>query len=168
MRIAIHGYARVGKDEVGKILMDHYGLQRRAFGDLIKSDLDELVNAHLGFSAFTEIDSEKKQIRKILVDWGYANYESIEKRYFANLPKYVVNTRIFRPRECKLWKEHGGIVLHVIRPGYGPAEPSEEHELKACIEQGLVDDVIMNDGDLDRLRYVTMEVMKRHYPTEDV
>lgn len=151
LRIALHGYARVGKDEVGKILVSQHGLTRVAFGDLIKADLDALVQQHLGFSAFTDNDQQKSQIRQLLVHWGYANYMSIEHRFFSSLPERAVNTRIFRALECYKWRDAGGSTYQVIRPGYGPAEPAEEAELKKCWDEGLIDGVIYNDkgiGDL--------------------
>ena len=150
-RIALHGYARVGKDEVGKILASRYGLGRVAFGDLIKSDLDELIHRHLGFSAFTTSDEQKAKIREVLVHWGYSNYQSIEKRFFDALPERAVNTRIFRARECSLWRERGGKILLVKRPGYNAAEPKEREELDQCIAAGLIDGVVHNDLDIKHL-----------------
>lgn len=160
-RIALHGYARVGKDEVGKILASRYGLERVAFGDWIKLDLDELIQKHLGFSAFTQSDEQKSQIREVLVHWGYSNYKSIEKRFFDGLPDRAVNTRIFRARECNLWREKGGKILLVKRQGYNAAEPKEKEELEQCIAAGLIDGVIHNCGDLTHLARESAYWMER-------
>lgn len=148
LRIALHGYAGVGKDEVGKILVAKYGLTRVAFGDIIKADLDALAREHLGFSAFTQDREQKARIRELLVHWGYTNYESIERRFFSTLPEQAVNTRIFRARECEQWRARGGVVIEVTRLGTGPAEPNEERELAECFRLGLIDDTIANDGSL--------------------
>ena len=150
-RIALHGYARVGKDEAGKVLASRYGLERVAFGDLIKGDLDAIVQKHCGFSAFTQNDTQKSQIRELLVHYGYAAYQSIEARFFGNLPSRAVNTRIFRARECLLWRQRGGKILLVKRDGYGPAEPKEKEEVEQCIAAGLIDGVVHNCGDLEYL-----------------
>lgn len=160
IRIALHGYARTGKDTVGRILMDEVaGMQRVAFGDIIKGDLDELVRNHLGFSAFTENDVEKKRIREVLVHWGYANYESIEHRFFSALPLLAVNTRLFRPREAELWIKSGGVVWEVTRPGTEPVEPREAAELLACREAGYISRVVANDGSIDDLRVRTLDAL---------
>jgi dephospho-CoA kinase len=150
LRIALHGYARTGKDTVGAMLVNK-GLTRVAMGDIIKADLDGLVQQHLGFSAFTQDDVQKKRIREVLVHWGYANYESVERRFFDNLPERAVNTRIFRVRECERWVQLGGVVWEVWRPGFGPAEAKEAEELDACRRAGLIARQITNDGDLSAL-----------------
>ena len=75
IRIALHGYARTGKDSAGKVLMQLCPQMKRvAFGDLIKEDLRSLVETHLGIDPFTEDDNQKRVIRDVLVAWGYANY----------------------------------------------------------------------------------------------
>lgn len=151
LRIALHGVAGVGKDEVGKILVSKYGMTRVAFGDLIKADLDPLVREHLGFSSFTEDREQKAKIRELLVHWGYTNYESIERRFFSTLPERAVNTRIFRARECEQWRERGGVVIEVTRPGCAAAEPNEARELEDCWARGLIDAIIHNTGNLNDL-----------------
>jgi dephospho-CoA kinase len=39
MIIGIAGYARSGKDAAAKILVEHYGYERRAFADILRSAL---------------------------------------------------------------------------------------------------------------------------------
>lgn len=155
MRIALTGYSRTGKDAVGEILVS-MGFTRKAMGDIIKQQLDQLVREHLGFSAFTENDKEKRLIRELLVHWGYANYPNIYQEYFANLPEYCVNTRIFRLQEAIEWALRGGVIWGVHRPGVIPAEVKEYEEIVAIKEHGLISAVIENDGTLEDLRIKTM------------
>jgi hypothetical protein len=159
MRIALIGYARTGKDEVGKILVNRFGLTRVAFGDLIKADLDSLVRKHLGFSAFTEDDAQKNQIRGVLVHWGYANFASLERRLYETLPVNAVNTRIVRLAECHRWRKAGGVIWWVRRPGKGPAEPKEAEELKAVEAAGLIERQIINMGSLAELEDQVVRAM---------
>lgn len=150
-RIALHGYARVGKDEVGKRLVEYLGLKRVALGDVIKKELDPLCRQYLGFSAFTEIDREKNRIRDLLISWTNANFDRLIKEFTENLPIRCVNTRIFRLEEALEWHRCGGIIIHVDRPGYGPVEPREFEELKRCYGAGLISYHINNKGDLTDL-----------------
>lgn len=158
-RIALHGLARVGKDEVGNVLTRRFGLVRVALGDLIKRQLDSLVLKHLGFSAFTNEDHQKRQIREVLVRWGYANYENLLAEFMHDLPGRCVSTRIFRLEECLAWRDKGGLTFEVQRPGTMPAEPMEMHELNRCRAADMIDGVIVNDGSLLALSNATTNLM---------
>ena len=58
--IAFAGYAREGKDAAATRLIS-LGWKRIAFGDIIKRQIDSLVQQHLGFSAFTENDTKRSR-----------------------------------------------------------------------------------------------------------
>jgi hypothetical protein len=65
--------ARSGKDYATKLVQKWYPeAQRIAFADELKRDLEPLITARFGFSAFTEKDEEKTLIRPILVAYGEA------------------------------------------------------------------------------------------------
>ena len=112
--IALTGYARAGKDEAAKPLIDA-GWARRCFGDVIKRQIDPIVREYLNFSAFTENDGQKQQIRPILEQWGEVNYDGIMLEFFESLPPRCVNTRLCRVREAREWRKRGGIVVEVRR-----------------------------------------------------
>jgi hypothetical protein len=117
--IAFVGYARAGKDEAAKPLIAA-GYNRVCFGDLIKRQLDTLIQRHFGFSAFTEDTAQKAKIRRTLENWGEDNYENIFNYFFTHLPNPAVNTRLCRLREAREWVGRGGIIVQVTRPGVGP------------------------------------------------
>jgi hypothetical protein len=124
------------------------------FGDLIKADVNSLVKKHLGFSAFTQDDAEKKQIRPLLETWGDVNYEGIIKRFFDDLPEHAVNTRLVRSREAKMWLERGGGVIVVIkRPGVEPATRWEAEAFTQLVLDIGADNffVIHNNGTVEAL-----------------
>ncbi len=158
-RIGLIGFARTGKDEIGKILIRRFGLVRVALGDIIKRQLDELIIKHLGYSAFTQDDVQKKKIRETLVHWGYANYDAILAEFMHDLPGRCVATRIFRLEEAEAWHSKGGLTIEVRRPGVGPAEPMEAHELNRCRSADLITAVIDNDGTIADLEQKTAELM---------
>jgi hypothetical protein len=146
-RVALTGYARAGKDAIGSILQKK-GYKRVAFGDIIKRQVDPIVRIHFGFSAFTEIDAEKRRIRGTLEHWGEDNYDAIFREFFDTLPDVAVNTRLVRAQEAAEWVRRGGIIVHVERPGHGPETDFAERMNREMIESGLIHSVIFNQGTL--------------------
>jgi hypothetical protein len=148
--IAFAGFAREGKDAAAAKLVS-LGWSRTAFGDIIKRQVDSLVKQHLGFSAFTEIDLEKRKIRPILEQWGEVNYDGVMQEFFGSLPNYAVNTRLVRLREAKEWIDRGGIILRIRRPGVEPATDWERTRLQELYDGGVIHDTIINDSSLEVL-----------------
>ena len=148
--IAFAGYAREGKDAAAQRLIAS-GWKRCAFGDIIKRQLDPLINHHLGFSAFTEDDTQKKQIRPILEQWGEVNYDGVMREFFETLPARAVNTRLVRLREAKEWMWRGGIILRIRRPGIEPATDWERDRLQELYDGGVIHDTLLNEGTVEQL-----------------
>jgi hypothetical protein len=148
--IAFAGYAREGKDAAAQRLIAS-GWKRCAFGDIIKRQLDPLINHHLGFSAFTEDDTQKKQIRPILEQWGEVNYDGVMREFFDTLPARAVNTRLVRLREAKEWMRRGGVILRIRRPGVEPATDWERDRLQELYDGGAMHDTILNEGTVEQL-----------------
>lgn len=148
--IAFAGYAREGKDAAAQRLIAD-GWERCAFGDIIKWQMDPLINHHLGFSAFTEDDAQKKKIRPILEQWGEVNYDGVMREFFATLPARAVNTRLVRLREAKEWMRRGGIILRIRRPGIEPATDWERDRLQELYDAGLIHDTLLNEGTVEQL-----------------
>lgn len=158
--VALTGYSRAGKDEAGKVLIEA-GWERRAFGDIIKRQLDPLVRQHLGHSAFTEDDKLKSNIRPVLEYWGEANYDNVMAEFFRDLPPRCVNTRLCRVREAREWRARGGVVVLVQRgkpvPGgrlemNSPHTEWESRMVRELLNGDAVDVVLVNDGGIDDLR----------------
>jgi hypothetical protein len=156
--VAFCGVARAGKDEAAKALIAN-GYGRRCFGDIIKRQLDDLVKRHLGFSAFTEDDTQKKQIRAALEHWGDVNYDNILDEFFSSLPTKAVNTRLVRVREAKEWKDRGGQIVEIERPGYVAASDWESENLHELRASGLIDHKLINDGTVSELHDAILELI---------
>lgn len=156
MRIGLLGYRRVGKDAVTRSLVSRHGYLRRSVGDFIKKDLDHLVRAHFGFTAFTERDEEKEKIRPLLEAWGAVNTGGILQRFYDTLPKErVVNGRVQLIHEAERWVDAGGVFLVITRNT--PDEPSdyEKRTVGATInhvfEKNYTCATIYNSGTLEDL-----------------
>lgn len=148
--VAFTGFARAGKDVAAQCLIDS-GYKRVAFGDIIKKQIDPMVQQHLGFSAFTEDDSLKIRIRPLMELWGDLNYFGVMREFFDTLPERAVNTRLVRTQEAAEWRKRGGIIVHIKRPGSKPASNWEQDRLWELYNASLIDRVIENDGDVEAL-----------------
>jgi hypothetical protein len=152
--IAFTGYARSGKD-AGAMPFIQAGFTRRCFGDIIKKQVDGLVKDNMGFSAFTEVDTQKNLIRPLLETWGDVNYAGVMSEFFAFLPQDTVNTRLCRVAEAREWRRQGGIIVQLTREHNGLAMPPtttwEYDVLWALNASGLVDIVVVNDSSVEDL-----------------
>ena len=157
--IAFAGYARCGKDTACDALVPH-GYKRVAFGDLIKRQVDQLCQNHLGFSSFTQDDHEKKQIRPLLELWGDVNYDAITDEFFETLPEKAVNGRIVRLREAYKWKERGGHIVMIVRPEVAPATEWEAARLAELQNAGVIDMTILNT-DLNEFKEEVVEYARQ-------
>lgn len=158
--VALCGLSGSGKDEAAKGLLSNYLVWVRCnFGDIIKSELDQALRTHFGISAFTEIRSQKEQIRPILEQWGECGYERILRTYMGwvglrlSFGDRVVNTRIMRLKEVEEWKQLGGVIVEIVRPGVAPATQWEAKRMRELQESGMIDHTIINDGSPDELRH---------------
>jgi hypothetical protein len=173
--IALTGYSRSGKDTAADALVA-LGYQRKAFGDIIKSMVDDtdykvFGNFHdwlietgrpqarisaiaygwslikmCGVSPFTQEDDTKIHLRPVLEDYGIWKYEQVTERFFSTLPKLCVNSRLCRAAEGKRWREEGGILIEIVRPGNKAHTDVEAGWMVELTEAGLIDVVLYNDA----------------------
>lgn len=151
VQIALIGWKRCGKDEVARILIRDHGFQRHSFGDIIKRQLDDVIQTHLGFSAFTEYDPEKNIIRPFLEVWSDINNTGLLNEFLDSIPARAVNNRCVKLTEAKAWVDRGGVIVWIDRPGAHPASKWEEDQITAVKQAGLVQFSLNNDGDLDAI-----------------
>jgi hypothetical protein len=150
-RVALAGYARVGKDEAAKVLIER-GWTRSTFADIIKGQVDALITKHFKFSAFTEVTEEKAKIRGTLVAFGEDNYAAISEEYFAALPEVCVNTRLARIKEALRWKELGGVIVEVQRVGVAAESEWSSMCVRELRDGSFIDATIINDDTIEELQ----------------
>jgi hypothetical protein len=164
MIVALAGYSRTGKDEVGKILIEKHGFVRLAKGDLIKEaayninprlerdfTVKEAVDT-FGWENAKDMFPELRSFLQNLPDqvckvvgsdpWNEAIFRRMEPG--AN---YVL-TRICLPVEAEAVKAHGGVVWRIERPGYGPINDNPN---EVALDGWSFDWTILNQGTLDDL-----------------
>jgi dephospho-CoA kinase len=149
-RIAFVGYSRVGKTTAALALRD-IGFVHRDLSDVVKEQLDTLLQRHLNISAFTEVEVEKMVIRPILEAWGKVNRAAIDKAYFAQLPKRCVCSRLYYPAQAQAWRLLGGLVVELVRSDVVPASIWEVAALSDLEKAELITHRLTNDGTPEEL-----------------
>lgn len=176
MYIGLCGFANSGKDEVGKILCDHFGYERRGVGDVLASILvsvNPLVESRsmsrprrasvlltgIGY----EEAKENSEFRDLQIKLGDAlRHELYEDclidALVANSPVRSVFTSTRYPNEASKVRDAGGVIWRVTRPGIGPAS---DHPTETAMLDYDCDAVIHNDGSLDDLVSTVVAEMGR-------
>lgn len=169
--IGITGRAGAGKDTVANLLMDHHGFQRLAMADKIKDgcaamfgieralfddrDQKEVVIPWLGKSprqlaqlAGTEFG------RNLIADDVWLR---VAGKGLVDGVRYVLPDVRFE-NEAAFVRAHGGVILHIIRPGT-ESGTSSAHSSENGIAMADGDRVVLNDEGLDSLLYKAMRVL---------
>lgn len=143
--IGIGGYARVGKDTVGKSILTYAAVvlnkpyKRVAFADELKKEIDPFVKENFGFSVFSANDEQKKIIRPLLVGlgesrriqnpeyWIYKAKLQVEINKNNGIGSIVTDVRY--KNEAQWIKDNGGIVIYIHRNGIFAPNPTEEESI---------------------------------------
>jgi hypothetical protein len=149
-RIAFVGYSRAGKTTAALALRD-IGFVHRDLSDVVKEQLDALLQRHLNISAFTEVEHEKRLIRPVLEAWGNANRPAIDKLYFAAIPKRCVCSRLYYPEQAIEWRNQGGIVVHIHQHSIQPASDWEALAMCQLERANVIDHRLFNDASPEAL-----------------
>ena len=168
MIIGVAGYARSGKDEVAKILVNKFGFTRIAFADEIRKFLlkvnpilesgnrvGELVH-DFGW----EIAKSKTETRRLMQEIGVSAREMFGDDFWVNIAlknvhstDNVVVPDVRFQNEITAIRNMEGKVFRVMREGVGPVN---SHISETEIDKAYFDGYIPNDGTLEDLEaYVT-------------
>lgn len=164
MIIGICGAAGAGKDTVAMRLRDR-GFFRVSFAD----PLYEMVSAMTGMRVEELADRGRKEqeidwlgrsprqlLQSLGTEWGRQCvgedvWIRIAMRTAASCSLAVIPDVRF-DNEAEAILDAGGVVWRVVRPGVSCLDPSTaRHSSERGIAPHLISEVILNDGDLDRL-----------------
>jgi hypothetical protein len=173
MIIGLSGYARSGKDEVAKILVEDYGYKRVAFADKIRDLLLE-TNPQIkdGFRVESVVqaygwDQAKvmfPEIRDLLQRLGVGARNTFGDEFwigqaFNSMDKtsnYVITDVRFE-NEAMMLKLMGGQLWRIKRPGI---EPINGHISERDLDGYQVDKILKNEGTLEELRTLVRSRME--------
>lgn len=157
--IGIHGYAGVGKDTVANMIVEHLGnARRRALADPLKDGVATMFDVPREWmddpqaKENTVIDALDMTVREALQFVGsevgrQAHRDCwlrvLEGRWLNDTVTTTVIPDVRKPNEARWIRGHGGVVVEVARPGYGPSEHSTEHGL----DRAHIDRILVNDAE---------------------
>jgi len=171
MLIGLSGYARAGKNEVAKILIEEFGFEEVAFADKLREclyALNPIVDKYnttqylqevidtFGWDGYKET-IYKDEIRRLLQNLGTEVGREIlgENIWVDSTLNFtgpnVVVTDVRFPNEAFAIKLREGMIYRVERPG---VVPINNHISETALDAWKFDEYIDNHRDLDYLRAV--------------
>lgn len=166
--ISLSGFARTGKDEAAKILVNQFGYERRAWADPLYRALRTLnpsvayrgeyheLRDLIAWHGWDNIKEHAPQARELLQRLGTeVGRRQFGENFWVDLTlksmkpdgSYVVTDSRF-PNELDAAKAHGGVTVVIDRPGFGPAN---DHISERAWNDYDFDVRITNDGTLSDL-----------------
>ena len=167
--VGLSGYANTGKDTAADLLVERHGFTKLAFADALRNTLERLdpyvpyrskpdrpmyyvrlsgVVRSIGWEAAEDED----EIRLLLQRHGDALLDEFGKslladRLFADLPpgNFVI-AGVRRLHEAVAVAEHGGFMVRIERPGYGPVNT---HSTETELDNFPFDSVVHNDTSIE-------------------
>jgi hypothetical protein len=175
MIIGLSGYARSGKDEVAKILVEDYGYQRVAFADKIRDFLYE-TNPQVGGNRLQhlvdtyswDVAKSQPEVRHLLQSIGVGARKIFGDLFWVNqalnfshpldhiVNNYVVTDVRFVNEADKI-KSMDGQLWRIKRPGI---EPINNHISERDLDGYPVDKILKNEGTLEDLRTLVRSRME--------
>lgn len=163
MIIGLSGYARSGKDEVAKILVEEYGYTRAAFADKIREFLYE-TNPQIGGNRLQhlidtygwEVAKSQPEVRHLLQSIGVGARKllgddiwiyQVLKDLHPSDKVVISDVRFINEAECI--GARGGQLWRIKRTG---VEAVNSHVSEHDMDGYPVDKILKNEGTLEDLR----------------
>lgn len=174
MIVGLSGYARSGKDEVAKILVNEYQFKRIAFADAIRDCvyvLNPYIESDLRVAELVdgygwEVAKSKEEVRRLLQVFGtevgrrlLGDNVWIDKvfKQLYDLKDYVIPDVRFA-NEMKAIRHADGEVWRVNREGVVAVN---SHVSENSLDEFIFDHLIDNNGTLDDLKNRVVTLMER-------
>lgn len=169
--IGLSGYARSGKDEAAKVLVNEFGFRRIAFADKLREVLYQL-NPLIAWTGTPP--SKLWYVQDVIDTYGWDGYKNTDfgleiRRLLQRLGTEagretlwdsiwvdaafagaqegdkIVVTDVRFPNEAQAIKDMGGEIWRVVRDGVGPAN---SHASETSLDDWEFDGKLINDGTL--------------------
>jgi dephospho-CoA kinase len=178
MIIGLSGYARSGKDEIAKILVEDYGYERVAFADKIRDFLyetDPQIGGnrlqHLIDNYGWDVAKSQPEVRYLLQSIGVAARKVFGDSFWINqalnphiyehpivgVNKDIVVTDVRFTNEAEIIKSLGGKIWRIKRNG---VEAVNNHVSEHEMDGYQVDMILKNEGTLEDLQKMVRNRME--------
>lgn len=174
MIIGLSGYARSGKDEVAKVLVNKYNFTRVAFADPIRNLLwdlnpvlktDYTLQGIVGAYGWDVAKTQFPEVRRLLQELGVGARKRLGEdvwvvaamNQMSDVNTNYVITDVRFENEAVMIKQLGGELWRIQRPG---VEAVNRHVSETALDGYKWDKVLHNGGtlkDLELLVQVRME-----------
>lgn len=175
--IGLCALARCGKTTVANHLHDHHGLEHYSFASPLKrglwmmlglthehteGDLKELPMEEFGGK------SPRQMMQTLGTEWGRNLiaedvWLTCAKKALANADHGLVIADVRYENEAQWIRDHGGVIVHIQRPG---AEKVSSHASEAGVAIAAGDLVVLNDGSLNEL-YANVDLVVKKKSNQD-
>jgi hypothetical protein len=174
MIIGLSGYARSGKDEVAKILVEDYGYKRVAFADKIRKLLLETnpqikdgfrVESVVGAYGWDQAKVLFPEIRDLLQRLGVGARDTFGELFWVQQAlqqvhfedNWVITDVRFTNEANSIKKYDNAQLWRIKRPGI---EPVNGHISERDMDGYHVDKILKNEGTLEELRTLVRSRME--------
>jgi len=170
MIIGLVGYARVGKDTLADLLVEHYGYEKRSFAQPMRDalyalnpmvgsarlDLQDVIDEYSwdGYKESPFGDEIRGLMQRLGTEVGREQFGKdfwIKQAMAVNLGNNYVFSDVRFDNEAFAIRRDGGIIIRLKRDGI---EPANAHESETGIDGIDVDMVIENHSPEDALSAV--------------
>lgn len=166
MIIGLTGFSKSGKDMLAEQLQSY---QQCAFTDALKQEVTRILELN---DIHTDLWSrDKEEWRWLLVGWGRMRRAQdrdywIKQLYLRIAPvdqgAWIISDLRY-PNELQWVKKHGGLVIGITRPGFGPANDEERESIKQIRIQYPDLPWLVNDGSPRELEMAARGIIKGFY-----
>lgn len=175
--VGLRAYAKGGKDELARALIDVAQFERKAFADILRDAvyalnplishghrLRDLVD-HAGWDEAKKVPEVRCLLQRGGTEMGR---ETLGWDVWLNAlwpslqagKRYVITDVRFR-NEAQRIKDNGGEVWQIIRPGYGPVN---DHPSETELDGWPFDVVISNTQGIRELHQTALWTLYNHFP----
>jgi hypothetical protein len=166
MIIALAGFSKSGKNALAEQLQSY---QQCAFADALKQEVTRILIANDIKADLWGAD--KEEWRWLLVGWGRMRRAQDRDYWIKQLHLRIapvdqgawIITDLRYENELQWVQKHGGLVIGISRPGFGPANDEERESIKQIRIQYPDLPWLINDGTPRELEIAAREIIKAFY-----